>query len=274
MTSALTDPELHVLAADRLRQAAADRTPCAPIRDLLPDGEATDPADQMEFGYAVQRLLTSSSLESGRRIVGSKIGLTAPAVQAQLGVDRPDLGILYEDMAFGEGETIPMSRLLQPKVEAEVGFVLGADLDRDDLTLDVVRDAVRSVVASLEIVDSRIADWNIRLVDTVADNASCGVYVLGSQHLSLDGLDLPGATMSMTANGEVVSEGAGSACMGDPCIALQWLAETARRFGTPLRAGDVILSGALGPMVPAQPDTTYEATITGLGTVRATFGPA
>lgn len=265
---------LHARAAERLQHAAGTRTPCAPIRDLLPHGEDADVAGQMAFGYAVQRILTDAAVRAGRRPVGSKIGLTAPAVQRQLGVDQPDLGVLFADMARGEDETIAITQLLQPRIEAEVAFVLGADLDQPNLSLEVVRDAVTSAVAALEIVDSRVADWNIRLVDTVADNASCGLYVLGSTPRPLAGLDLPAATMTMTADGRTVSEGAGSACLGDPCAALLWLARTAQSFGAPLRAGDLVLSGALGPMVAVEPDTTYEATIDGLGAVRASFGTA
>jgi 2-keto-4-pentenoate hydratase len=266
-------------AARRLTEATTTRTPCRPIRDLLAEG-GDDPGDiaaQMRFGYAVQRLLTDASVATGRRIVGAKIGLTAPAVQQQLGVDRPDSGVLFADMARDEHQLIDPGELLQPRIEAEVAFTLGADLDRDDLTEDVVRDAVSTAVAALEIVDSRIAGWDIRLVDTIADNASCGLYVLGAEPLPLTGLDLPGSAMTMRAEGDVVqvvSEGSGAACLGDPINALRWLATTARAVGAPLRAGDVVLSGALGPMVAVAPNTTYVATIDGLGTVRASFGAA
>lgn len=261
----------HAVAAQRLHQAARDRTPCAPIRELL---TADDPDAQVAFGYSVQRLLTEAAKESGRRVVGAKIGLTSEAVQKQLGVDRPDFGVLFADMARFEDQPIEPADLLQPKIEAEVAFVLGADLDGPDLTLDQVRAAVDTAVAALEIVDSRIAGWDIRLVDTIADNASSGLYVLGGDPRPLGELDLPGAAMTMTAGGEVVSTGRGAACLGDPCMALLWLARTAREFGAPLRAGDLVLSGALGPMVPVAANTIYEATIGGLGTVRAAFGPA
>jgi 2-keto-4-pentenoate hydratase len=263
--------ELHAHAAQRLAQAARDRAPCAPIRDLL---TADDPDTQVAFGYSVQRLLTEAATESGRRAVGAKIGLTSEAVQKQLGVDRPDFGVLFADMARFEDEPIALADLLQPKIEAEVAFHLGADLDHPELTLDHVRAAVDTAVAALEIVDSRIAGWDIRLVDTIADNASSGLFVVGSDPRPLAGLDLPGAAMTMTAGGEVVSTGRGAACLGDPCAALLWLARTARDFGAPLRAGDLVLSGALGPMVPVTANTTYEARIEGLGSVRATFGAA
>jgi 2-keto-4-pentenoate hydratase len=165
-----------------------------------------------------------------------------------------------------------MAVLLQPRIEAEVAFVLKDGLDRADLDLAVVRSAVDYAVAALEIVDSRIAGWDITLVDTVADNASCGLYVLGSRCRPLTGLGLPALTMTMTAGGEVVSEGTGAACLGDPAEALLWLARTARDFGSSLRAGDLVLSGALGPMVPVVAGTTYVAVLDGLGTVRASFG--
>jgi 2-keto-4-pentenoate hydratase len=263
--------DLHAEAARRLQQAARDRVPCAPIRELL---AADDPDSQVAFGYAVQSLLTAAATASGRRAVGRKIGLTSAAVQKQLGVDRPDFGVLFADMARYEDQPIAVADLLQPKIEAEVAFRLGADLDHPDLTLDQVRAAVDTAVAALEIVDSRIAGWNIRLVDTIADNASSGLYVIGSDPRPLDELDLPAMTMTMTAGGEVVSTGRGAACLGDPCAALLWLARTARDFGVPLRAGDLVLSGALGPMVPVTANTTYAATIEGLGNVRATFGAA
>jgi 2-keto-4-pentenoate hydratase len=265
VTFVVAEPDLYRQAADRLMAAARDRAPCAPVRDLIGSGG-------MAAGYAVQQLLTQEALASGRRITGRKIGLTSEAVQRQLGVDQPDFGVLFADMARAETEPVGMAALLQPRIEAEVAFVLGAGLDRADLNLDVVRSAVDYAVAALEIVDSRIAGWDITLADTVADNASCGLYVLGSRHRPLTGLDLPAATMTMTAGDEVVSEGTGAACLGDPAEALLWLARTARDYGSPLRAGELVLSGALGPMVPVIPGTTYVAVLDGLGTVRASFG--
>ena len=264
MTFVVAEPDLCRQAADRLLAAALDRAPCAPVRDLIGSGG-------MAAGYAVQQLLTQEAVGSGRRITGRKIGLTSEAVQRQLGVDQPDFGVLFADMARTETEPVDMTALLQPRIEAEVAFVLGAGLDRADLDLDVVRSAVDYAVAALEIVDSRIAGWDISLVDTVADNASSGLYVLGAQHRPLAGLDLREVTMTMTAGGEVAAEGTGAACLGDPCAALLWLARTARDYGWPLRAGDLVLSGALGPMVPVTPGTTYAAALDGLGTVRASF---
>jgi 2-keto-4-pentenoate hydratase len=262
--------------ADRIRESAArliaaqrTGTPCAPVRDLLPDAST-------ETGYAVQELLTRARLADGHRVVGRKIGLTAAAVQAQLGVDQPDFGVLFDDMICSQDEPIDVGRLLQPRIEAEIAFVLGSDLDgADEITSEVARAAVAQAVAALEIVDSRIAGWDITFVDTVADNASSGLFILAADRVELGERDLRQVEMSMTATiggaSRTVSTGTGVACLGDPVNALVWLARTSRALGTPLRAGDIVLSGALGAMVPVEPGHTYVATLTGLGDVRATF---
>ena len=263
-TSAADRTRIAGAAADRLIEATRSSTPCGPVRDLL--GE-TD----IDLAYAVQQQLTDRRLAEGARIVGRKIGLTSPAVQQQLGVDRPDFGVLFEDMDVTALDEVPSERLLQPKAEAEIAFILSADLDSDDLDLATVRAAVGHAVAALEIVDSRVAGWDIKITDTVADNASSGLYVLGSQTLTLDEFEPIDATMRMYVDDELVSEGNGAACLGDPLNALLWLARTAREFGQPLRAGQVVLSGALGPMVPAPPGVTVRAEISSLGTVTARF---
>ncbi|MEU7810962.1 fumarylacetoacetate hydrolase family protein [Pseudonocardia sp. NPDC049154] len=252
-------------AAERLLEATRTRTPCAPIRDLLPDGNAGT-------AYAVQNILTARSLEEGRRIVGRKVGLTSPAVQRQLGVDRPDFGVLFADMEVADATVADSGRLLQPKVEAEIAFVLAADLDAADLDAAAVRAATAHVVAALEIVDSRIAGWDITFADTVADNASSAMYVLGTERLDLAGLDLTTVRMELVDGaGATVSEGTGAACLGDPVEAVLWLARTCRDLGVPLRAGEVVLSGALGPMVPATTDGVYTARLSDLGTVSVGF---
>ncbi|TQS45279.1 2-keto-4-pentenoate hydratase [Cryptosporangium phraense] len=262
MTSTLSTA-IHQ-AADLLRHSQETRTPCAPVRDLLPDSS-------IATGYAVQTLLTEGRLAQGRRIVGRKIGLTSPAVQAQLGVDQPDFGVLFDDLSCPPDRPVEIDRLLQPRIEAEVAFILGADLDTDDVRPDVARAAVSDVVPALEIVDSRIAGWDITIVDTVADNASSGLYVLGASTGRLGNRDLRDVTMTLERDGQIVSTGSGAACLGDPVTALVWLARTAREYGAPLRAGEVILSGALGPMVPVTPGAHFTASLTGLGTVEARF---
>ncbi|RVX38869.1 2-oxo-3-hexenedioate decarboxylase/2-keto-4-pentenoate hydratase [Nonomuraea polychroma] len=243
-------------AVDRLAAAALTGKPCRPVRDLI-----TDVAD----AYEVQRRLNANRTAP---VAGRKIGLTSPAVQRQLGVDQPDFGVLFADMEV-KG-TAPVQQLLQPKVEAEIAFVLAADLT-GDLDLGTVRAAVEYAVPALEIVDSRIANWDITITDTVADNASSGLYALGADRLPLSAFEPVETTMRMYADGRIVSEGNGAACLGDPLNALLWLARTARDVGDPLRAGQVILSGALGPMVPVSPGLTVRAEISGLGTVAVTF---
>lgn len=251
-------------AADLLRAAAQSLAPCAPVRGLLADGG-------IEAAYAAQEINTRRALDAGRRLVGRKIGLTSVAVQKQLGVDQPDYGMLFADMAMPDGLDIPPGRLIQPKAEAEVAFVLGRDLDDAALTMaDVVR-AVEYALPALEIVDSRVANWDIRILDTIADNASSGLYVLGNQPRKLDGLDLRACGMVMEMRGEPVSTGAGAACLGHPLNATLWLAQVMARAGRPLKAGDTVLSGALGPMVAVKPGDAVEARISGLGTVRALF---
>ncbi|MCQ4207624.1 2-keto-4-pentenoate hydratase [Streptomyces longispororuber] len=257
-------PPAVVKAADALAEATRTRVPCPPVRPLFADGD-------VETAYVVQRLNVQRALTAGRRIVGRKIGLTSPAVQAQLGVDRPDFGALFADMEVAQGGEVPAGALLQPKVEAEVALVLAHDLPHRECTVADVLRAVDFALPALEIVDSRIAGWDISIVDTVADNASCGLYVLGGTPVPLTGLDLRAVEMTMTRAGETVSRGTGADCLGSPLNAAAWLAGALAERGDPLRAGDVVLTGALGPMVPAAPDDTFEATITGLGSVQVTF---
>lgn len=259
-------PDAVAIAVERLHQATATGTPCAPVRDVLPP--------TLVAGYAVQQVLSARAVAGGRRVVGRKVGLTNPVVQRQLGVDQPDLGVLFDDMSVADGGTVDAGRLIQPRIEAEVAMVLGADLDGPDLTTEHVRAAVAEVVAALEIVDSRIAGWDISLVDTVADNASSGLFVLGEARRPLEDLDLRAVRMTLREGDHDVSTGSGADCLGDPVAALAWLAAAARDLGQPLRAGDVVLSGALGPMVPVRNGATYTAEVSGLGPVCVTFGAA
>ncbi|MFI8993606.1 2-keto-4-pentenoate hydratase [Streptomyces sp. NPDC053542] len=257
-------PPAVVKAADILAEAARTGVPCAPVRGLLPEGD-------LDTAYAVQRLTIERELAAGGRIVGRKTGLTSPAVQAQLGVDRPDFGALLAGMAVPEGEPVAAGRLLQPKVEGEVALVLGADLPHRYCTVADVLRATDFALAALEIVDSRVAGWDISIVDTVADNASSGLFVLGSAPVPVTRLDLRAVRMTMTRNGARVSTGTGADCLGSPLNAAAWLASALAATGDPLRAGDVVLTGALGPMADAAPGDVFEAHISGLGSVTTRF---
>lgn len=254
-------------AVRRLAQARRDRRPCPPVRDVL--GE-----EDIESAYRVQERLVAREVEAGARRVGRKIGLTSKAVQEQLGVDQPDFGTLLDSMVVEQDSAVPAGVLLQPRIEAEIAFVLGRDILSADPHLDDVADAVVAARAALEIVDSRVAGWDIRITDTVADNASSGMFVLGDIAVPLESLCPADVEMELRRDGEVVSTGTGRACLGDPLLALQWLAATAASLGSPLRAGEVVLSGALGPMVPVSPGESYTAHLTGLGQVVARFAPA
>lgn len=228
-------------------------------------------ADDIATAYAVQEQVNTARVASGATVVGRKIGLTSPAVQRQIGVDQPDLGVLFDDMAYVGGDTVSAERFLQPKAEAEIGFVLGSDLAEGDLELDQVRQAIDYAVAAIEICDSRVADWDIRFGDTVADNASSGAYVVGPTRVSLAEVDPVAVEMTMQVTGEEDSSGTGADCLGDPLLAVQWLARKARELGDPLRAGQLILSGALGPMRPIAPGAQVTVTISGLGAVSCRF---
>ncbi|HTU11535.1 MAG TPA: fumarylacetoacetate hydrolase family protein [Allosphingosinicella sp.] len=251
-------------AAGRLSAALRSREACDPVRPLVERAG-------VEGAYAAQRLLEQEQVAAGARVIGRKIGLTSAAVQTQLGVDQPDFGFLTDLMAFGDAQELPFNRLIAPRVEAEVAFVMGKDLEDDGLALPQVIRAVEFALPAIEVVDSRVRDWKISIYDTVADNASSGLFVLGGSPRKLDRLDLRLCGMSLTSRGEPVSVGCGAACMGNPVNALLWLARTMQKNGSPLREGDVVLSGALGPMVPARAGATYSAAISGLGSVSAVF---
>ncbi|MFT4760415.1 MAG: 2-keto-4-pentenoate hydratase [Paraglaciecola sp.] len=251
-------------AAKRLREAAQKRITCDPIRNLI--GEL-----DVEKAYAIQEINTALRIAKGGKIVGRKIGLTSPAVQKQLGVDQPDFGMLWADTEVWNNGEISMQELMQPKVEAEIAFVLGKDLTSETLTTVDIISAIDYVLASIEIVGSRIEGWNIRIADTIADNASASHFVVGHKPVKLENLDFINCGMSMYKNGEKVSEGKGSACMGSPINAMLWLAQTMVKVGKPMRAGEVILTGALGPMVVVEAGDSVRAEFEGLGEVFVNF---
>jgi 2-keto-4-pentenoate hydratase len=251
-------------AAAAIRTAWDTGKPCPPVRDSLP-------ANDVNAAYAVQKINTDKWLDEGRRLTGRKIGLTAKAVQKQLGVDQPDYGMLFADMCYVDGEEMPASRLMQPRVEAEVALVLEKELTQSQLTLPDMIAATAYALPAIEVVGSRIAKWDIKIVDTIADNASSGLFVLGTRPVKIDRVDLRMCGMVMENKGDQVSVGAGVACLGNPLTAALWLARKMVEVGMPLRAGDVIMTGALGPMAPVAPGDVLEARISGLGSVRAAF---
>lgn len=259
----MQEEKLRAVAA-QLRQAEISRQVIAPVR-----GEVA--LDDMKSAYAVQQINVDARVALGERIVGRKIGLTSPAVQKQLGVDQPDFGALFASMAYGDAQPISLSKLIQPKVEAEIALVLNRDLTHERHTFADLIGATDFAVAALEVVDSRIRDWDIRFVDTVADNASSAAFVVGSRPVPLSQVDLVECVMALESGREVLSTGSGGACLGNPLNAALWLADRMAALGTPLRAGDVVLTGALGPMVAVTKPGTYTAIIEGLGSVRATF---
>lgn len=251
-------------AAARLAQARRSGEPCAPVRDLIGETSQDD-------AYAVQEQYIAAERAAGSRVVGRKIGLTSQAVQKQFGVAEPDFGVLFDQMIYGSTEPIDLGSFLQPRVEGEIAFVLSRDLDSPTTTVAEVLRATDYVLPAIEIVDSRIAGWDIRITDTIADNASSGAVVLGTTPYSLTGLELGDVAMVLEHLGEPVSVGAGSACLGSPANAVAWLAREVARRGSPLRAGEVILSGALGPMVGVTSAGRYRMLLSGMGRVDAVF---
>lgn len=266
MTSQYEAAGQYEAVARRLRDAYAGQ-PLPPLRQWLEPNDAAG-------AYAVQEINTRFWAGQGRRIVGRKAGLTAKAVQAQLGVDQPDFGVLFDDMRVADGGRLDPARCIQAKAEAEIAFVLGADLPDPATTPDQVAAAVATVHAAIEIVDSRIADWKITFADTVADNGSSAHFVLADRGLPLVGLDLEGAAMAMTVNGKVASTGVGAAALGNPLNAAAWLARTLAERGEPLRAGDILLAGALGPMVTLNAGDLVRAEVAGIGACSFTFAGA
>ena len=250
--------------AAKLRQAQATKTPISPLRDDI--GEHNE-----ELAYAIQQVNTNHKLVDGARIVGKKIGLTSIKVQEQFGISTPDFGILFDDMEVLNGLSLPISEVMQPKIEGELAFVLGGSLDNDKLTIVDIINSIDYVLPSLEIVGSRIENWNIRIADTVADNASASHYVLGHTPKMLDDIDIVNCKMNMTINGELKSSGSGKDCLGSPLNAVLWLARKMQAVGQPLQAGELILSGSLGPMVVVNAGDHVDAEFEGLGSVSISF---
>ncbi|MGB7421634.1 MAG: 2-oxopent-4-enoate hydratase [Comamonas sp.] len=251
-------PAIHKRLGRELHQALNDCTVLAPLSQRHPEITLAD-------AYAIQQQLMKLRLAAGERVIGKKIGVTSQAVMDMLGVFQPDFGWLTDAMVYNEGEAIPMSRLIQPKAEGEIAFVLRKTLKGPGVTVADVLAATEGVMACFEIVDSRIEDWKIRIQDTVADNASCGVFVLGDRLVDVRDVDLTTCGMVLEKNGEIVVTGAGAAALGHPANAVAWLANTLGAHGTALEAGEVVLSGSLGAMVPVKTGDNLRVTIGGIG---------
>ena len=219
----------------------------------------------IEDAYHIQQRMLARRIEKGEKVVGKKIGVTSKAVMNMLGVGQPDFGYLLDGMVYNEGESIPMDSLIQPKAEGEIAFLMNKDLMGPGLTAADILGATEGVMACFEIVDSRIQDWKIKIQDTVADNASCGVFVLGDKLVDPKKVDLALCGMVLEKNGEIVVTGAGAATMASPVNAMVWLANTLGRLGIGLNAGDIVLSGALGAMVPVKAGDSLRCTIGGIG---------
>ena len=243
---------------DSLYDALVARTPIAPRSAAHPDMTIED-------AYHVQQRMIARRLEQGDRVIGKKIGVTSKAVMNMLGVHQPDFGYLLDSMVFNEGESVDMDTLIQPKAEGEIAFLLNKDLQGPGVTAADVLAATEGVMACFEIVDSRIQDWKIKIQDTVADNASCGVFVLGDQLVDIADLDLALAGMVLEKNGEIVVTGAGAATMAHPVNAMVWLTNMLGSLGIALKAGDIVLSGAMGAMVPVARGDNLRMTIGGIG---------
>lgn len=225
----------------------------------------------IDDAYAIQQRMMQRRLDAGEKVVGKKIGVTSNAVMNMLGVYQPDFGWLTDAMVYNEGEAIEASSLIQPKAEGEIAFVLKKTLKGPGISAADVLAATEGVMTCFEIVDSRIQDWKIKIQDTVADNASCGVFVLGDRLVDVRDVDLATCGMVLEKNGEIVATGAGAAALGHPANAVAWLANTLGAHGIALEAGEVVLSGSLGIMVPVKAGDNLRVTIGGIGSCSVRF---
>lgn len=250
---------------DELYNALRHREAVSPLTER-------EPSMTIEDAYYISQHLIERRIESGERVIGKKIGVTSKAVQNMLGVHQPDFGYLTDSMVYGDGDEVPISeQLMQPRAEGEIAFVLKKDLIGPGVTNAEVLAATDFVIPCFEIVDSRIQDWKIKIQDTIADNASCGLLVLGGQAVDPRKVDLVTAGMVVEKNGEIISTGAGAAALGSPVNCVAWLANTLGQFGIPLKAGELILSGSLVPLEPVVAGDYMRVDIGGLGSASVRF---
>ncbi|GGO83373.1 2-keto-4-pentenoate hydratase [Marinobacterium nitratireducens] len=254
-----------IALGDELYQAMRKGETVTPLTTRFPDISVED-------AYHISLRLLERRLEAGERVIGKKIGLTSKAVQRMLGVDQPDFGFLTDKMAFSQGQEMPISeQLIQPKAEGEIAFILKKDLMGPGLTAADVLAATDCLLPCFEVVDSRIENWQIQIQDTVADNASCGLFILGDSAVDPRKVDLRTCGMVVEKNGEVISTGAGAAALGSPVNCVAWLANTLGTFGIPLKAGEVILSGSLVPLEPVRAGDFMSVSIGRLGSASVRF---
>ncbi|MFB7942984.1 2-keto-4-pentenoate hydratase [Streptomyces sp. NPDC127049] len=258
----LTDRRRHE-AAELLRSAELGVSPIAPLSEAYPGIDTED-------AYEIQLVNIRRRLAAGAEVRGHKVGLSSPVMQRMMGVDEPDYGHLLHDMELTPGVPVPVARYCHPRVEVEVGFVLGDDLPGEGCTPEDVLAATERVVPALELIDSRIRDWRITIADTIADNASSAGFVIGEGR-DPRGIDLKAVEARLTSGGELLAEGRGDAVLGDPARSVAWLARTVARFGVPLKKGHLVLPGSCTRAVDIAPGATFTAEFTGLGPVSLSF---
>jgi 2-keto-4-pentenoate hydratase len=263
MPTMLSDEVRREVAA-ALVAAERDQRPIPPLRESWPEIDVVD-------AYEIQLLNIRQRLAHGATVHGHKVGLSSRAMQEMMGVDEPDYGHLLSDMAVSSSRPVSAGRYCYPRVEVEVGFILGAPLPGADCTEQDVIDATEAVAPAIELIDSRILDWNIRIGDTIADNASSAGYVLGPDRVNPTDIDLRAIDARLIRNGEQVAEGRSDAVLGNPVTAVAWLARKVASFGVTLEAGHVILPGSVHRAIDVRPGDDFEAVFDGLGTVQLSF---
>jgi 2-keto-4-pentenoate hydratase len=250
--------------ADALRDAEVECAPIPPLRDTWPDIDVVD-------SYEIQLLNIRRRLQAGARVNGHKVGLSSRAMQEMMGVDEPDYGHLLSDMEVSSSEPVPTSRYCYPRVEVEVAFILGETLPGEGCTEEDVIRATEYVAPSIELIDSRVLDWNIKIADTIADNASSAGYVLGPERIRPEDVDLRAIEAVLVRNGEKVAEGRSDAVLGNPVTAVAWLADKVASFGVTLEAGHVILPGSVHRAIDVRPGDEFVADFTDFGSVQLSF---
>ncbi|AXT84304.1 2-keto-4-pentenoate hydratase [Aeromicrobium sp. A1-2] len=256
--------DVRQAVASTLASAERDRVPVSPLRDTWPDLDVVD-------SYSIQLLNIADRLAAGATVHGHKVGLSSKAMQEMMGVDEPDYGHLLSDMQVFSDVPLSVGRYCMPRVEVEVAFVLGRTLPGEGCTEADVLDATDYVTASIELIDSRITNWDIKIADTIADNASSAGYVLGSARIDPAGLDLTTIEAKLLCNGEEVAAGRSDAVLGNPVTAVAWLARKVASFGVTLDAGHVILPGSVHRAIDARAGDNFEAVFTDLGSVQLSF---